>query len=321
MSKTYVILGSYAALAFASDAAVKAADLGGLKAIFGDEHGLAESGLSGGELVKVYNGLAAKPYDGDRFTNRLSGVKRTFKLIEALPVQAEAAPAQAPAQPECEAPEPEPVVAGGTTALATDAIEPEPQEAAVPTEVAAKVLDQAAATHAPEKALDTASASSETTGTDPVPATSGQAIQVRWPAKARGFDAGAWLDDLIASGLKPDAIDVLISLGRNNEINPEVIKRVKDELAKRTKKAAKAAKKATKAATPKGERKPRENSKKETVFKLLRRANGASAAELQEATGWQAHSLRGFLSTARSNGNNITSEKSEKRGTVYKLAE
>jgi hypothetical protein len=37
-------------------------------------------------------------------------------------------------------------------------------------------------------------------------------------------------------------------------------------------------------------------SKKEACLSLLRRADGASIGELMEATGWQAHSVRGFLS-------------------------
>ena len=37
-------------------------------------------------------------------------------------------------------------------------------------------------------------------------------------------------------------------------------------------------------------------SKSDTVLKLLRRKRGATIVELQEATGWQAHSVRGFLS-------------------------
>lgn len=44
---------------------------------------------------------------------------------------------------------------------------------------------------------------------------------------------------------------------------------------------------------------PREaggGTKADIVLKLLRRAKGASLAELTEATGWQAHSVRGFLS-------------------------
>jgi uncharacterized protein DUF3489 len=37
-------------------------------------------------------------------------------------------------------------------------------------------------------------------------------------------------------------------------------------------------------------------TKKETVLALLRRKTGASIKELAAATGWQAHSVRGFLS-------------------------
>lgn len=297
MAKTVLIFADFSVGAFASQEAAKGAATNAVRAVIGDESGVAESSLTGAELVKVYNGLSPKPYEGGtRFTNRPSGVKRVWKLIDAIPTDTAQA-AVAPVQPVSG-----PVLAGGSSALATNAVEPE----------------------APEKPLDTADSTSETTGViGPVLATSGQAIQVRWPAKARGFDAGAWLDDLIAKGLRPDAIDALISLGHNNEINPEVIKRVEDEVAKRKVKAAKAATKATKTAAKanKPAPQPRENSKKETVLKLLRRANGASATELQEETGWQAHSLRGFLSTARSNGHTITTEKSEKRGTVYKLTE
>lgn len=39
-------------------------------------------------------------------------------------------------------------------------------------------------------------------------------------------------------------------------------------------------------------------SKTEAVLSLLRHKNGASLADLQAVTGWQAHSVRGFLSGA-----------------------
>jgi hypothetical protein len=39
-------------------------------------------------------------------------------------------------------------------------------------------------------------------------------------------------------------------------------------------------------------------TKKETVLGLLRRPQGATVAELMQATGWQSHSVRGFLSGA-----------------------
>jgi hypothetical protein len=40
----------------------------------------------------------------------------------------------------------------------------------------------------------------------------------------------------------------------------------------------------------------RAGSKTETILELLRRPGGVSAAELMKATGWQPHSVRGFLS-------------------------
>jgi hypothetical protein len=61
---------------------------------------------------------------------------------------------------------------------------------------------------------------------------------------------------------------------------------------KATKGTPKAAKKQAAEAAPKEKR----ASKKDTVIGLLRRTDGASAQEILEATGWQRHSVRGFLS-------------------------
>ncbi len=36
-------------------------------------------------------------------------------------------------------------------------------------------------------------------------------------------------------------------------------------------------------------------TKKQTCIEMLKRPKGASLAELQKATGWQPHSVRGFL--------------------------
>ena len=51
--------------------------------------------------------------------------------------------------------------------------------------------------------------------------------------------------------------------------------------------AAKAANRTPKAAT---------GPKSAQIVNLLRRQNGASIPELMKATGWQAHSVRGFIS-------------------------
>ena len=62
-------------------------------------------------------------------------------------------------------------------------------------------------------------------------------------------------------------------------------------------------------------------SKIEIVISLLSRPEGASLAALSEATGWQAHSVRGALSGALKarRGLTITSEKTE-AGRLYRIA-
>lgn len=54
---------------------------------------------------------------------------------------------------------------------------------------------------------------------------------------------------------------------------------------------------------------------------LLSRAGGATLAELQKATGWQAHSVRGFLAgtVKKKQGLNLTSEKSGDGTRRYRI--
>jgi hypothetical protein len=53
---------------------------------------------------------------------------------------------------------------------------------------------------------------------------------------------------------------------------------------------------------PGAPRKPREGTKQETVLALLRRDEGATIAQIIEATGWQSHTVRGFLAGLKRKG-------------------
>jgi hypothetical protein len=64
-------------------------------------------------------------------------------------------------------------------------------------------------------------------------------------------------------------------------------------------------------------------SRSATIMRLLSRKSGASIEDLTEATGWQAHSVRGFLSgTIRKRmGLNLLSEADSAGKRRYRLAE
>jgi len=67
----------------------------------------------------------------------------------------------------------------------------------------------------------------------------------------------------------------------------------------------------------------RENTKQATVIQMLRRPNGATIAELCEATGWLQHTMRGTLAGAlkKKLGLNITSYKDTGASRVYRLTD
>ena len=66
--------------------------------------------------------------------------------------------------------------------------------------------------------------------------------------------------------------------------------------AKGTQKATPAKKRASGPAGGKKAKATRDGSKAATILELLKRPDGATAKELMKATGWQAHSVRGFIS-------------------------
>ncbi|MCY4495917.1 MAG: DUF3489 domain-containing protein [Rhodospirillaceae bacterium] len=55
----------------------------------------------------------------------------------------------------------------------------------------------------------------------------------------------------------------------------------------------------------------------DAVLKLLRRANGASIAELRKATGWQPHSVRAALTGLRKRDVEIVRSKDQAGTTRY----
>ena len=85
----------------------------------------------------------------------------------------------------------------------------------------------------------------------------------------------------------------------------------------------KAGKKATpKKKTPRSARTDaREGSKTATILDLLKRPGGATAKELLKATGWQPHSLRGFISgtLGKKMGLTVTSAKGEDGERIYSV--
>ncbi len=66
----------------------------------------------------------------------------------------------------------------------------------------------------------------------------------------------------------------------------------------------------------------REGSKKALVLEMLRRPEGATLQEIMSATGWMAHSVRGFLSGAlgKKMGLTVESAKNDGGARVYRIA-
>ena len=101
-----------------------------------------------------------------------------------------------------------------------------------------------------------------------------------------------------------------IAGARRAHVAPKKGKSVKN--ARPAKKVPKGAKKAKSA---------REDSKTNKVLDLLKRPGGVTAQELMKATGWQPHSVRGFLSgtVGKKMGLTVTSTKSEDGERSYSV--
>lgn len=66
----------------------------------------------------------------------------------------------------------------------------------------------------------------------------------------------------------------------------------------------------------------RDGSKQAQLIAMLRRAKGATVDEIAEALSWQPHTVRGAIAGAlkKKLGLEVTSEKDDKRGRVYRIA-
>ncbi len=104
---------------------------------------------------------------------------------------------------------------------------------------------------------------------------------------------------------------------------PEPVAETGPGKRKGARKAAKAAKPAKKTAAKKAPAKPaagERSNKKADVIAMMKRAKGATLPEIMEATGWQKHTVRGFVSILGSKGGEtIESSKNASGERTYRI--
>ena len=92
----------------------------------------------------------------------------------------------------------------------------------------------------------------------------------------------------------------------------------------KTTKQAKARKRATKKSAAKAAKESGDtpvagrSNKKAEVIAMMKRAKGATLAEIVSATGWQKHTVRGFVSLLGKGGEKIESSKNTAGERTYK---
>jgi len=103
---------------------------------------------------------------------------------------------------------------------------------------------------------------------------------------------------------------------------PEV---AKPKGSRKPTKKAKPAKKAARAKKAAGKSKADRTNKKAEVIAMMKRAKGATLPEIMKATGWQPHTVRGFVSILGSKGGEkIESSKNaagERTSKIWKIAQ
>jgi hypothetical protein len=119
-----------------------------------------------------------------------------------------------------------------------------------------------------------------------------------------------------AAAEKPEAPKKAPGAARSRHVAPS-----KGKSGKKTTRAARGSKGAKRAKVPEKAAGARQGSKTEAVLDLLKRPGGATAKELIKATGWQPHSVRGFLSgvVSKKMALAVTSTKGEDGERTYSV--
>ena len=105
-------------------------------------------------------------------------------------------------------------------------------------------------------------------------------------------------------------------------ITPKTHRHTGAKQARKPRRMRKATKKARRSAANADARIPtRGGTKQDILIEMLSHPKGVAFAELEKAIGWQAHSIRGAISGGlkKKLGLNVTSEKVEGRGRVYRI--
>lgn len=148
------------------------------------------------------------------------------------------------------------------------------------------------------------------------------------PANLRGGARTAVIDGLLARELitkfnYPDRVEHYLTdaaytaVGRKRKVPSPVMPDPEIEAAVSAAEAHWAQQKQT-ATTPR----TRQNSKQATVIAMLKRPDGTTVQQVMEATGWQAHTVRGTFAGAlkKKLGLHIVSEKTSGGERLYRIA-
>jgi hypothetical protein len=115
------------------------------------------------------------------------------------------------------------------------------------------------------------------------------------------------------AAVAPDGAHVAPEKAPSKKGAPKAKKTAKGAIGGASAKASKKAAKPEREATA-----PRAGAK---ILEIIARAKGATLAEIMKATNWQAHSVRGFVSTAsKKRGVKIESAKNDAGERTYKIA-